>query len=146
MIRSAYGTKRYGWFHVDLQCAKDYTVDAIAKRIIAVGALVIMVCGSVPLLTSVHGQQPSNQLEYEVQTLRERVKDLDNVPTEIALIVAQQKVEADWHREDEEFKGKIVYGMFGLSSAVFMALFGWILQQFGIKIGTESGIQKRREA
>lgn len=138
MPSSGIGTNRTGWFHIDYRCVKDYSVDAIAKRSIAVGAVVILLCGSIPLITSVHGQQPSTQMEYEVQSLRERVKALDNVPTDVALIIAHQRVEDERYKELAEFESKIVWGFVGTSGSLLLGLFMWVLHQFGISFGKQN--------
>lgn len=107
-------------------------MDSVAKRTIAIIALALLICGSIPLLDSVHGQIPQTPQDWEIQHLQEQMKELREVPTQIALIIAQQRIEADWHKEDEDFKGKIVWGFIGTSGSILMALFLWVLHQFGI--------------
>lgn len=111
-------------------------MDSITKRVIALAALVLLVVGSIPILTTnVHGQ-PRSQLEFEVQDLRNRVERLNSIPTDIALIVAHQKLEDERYKEQMEFQSKIVWSLLGASGGWLMLMLGWLLHQFGITIGT----------
>lgn len=141
MERSVFGTIRFGWFRIDQKRAKDYSLDAIAKRVIAASALVLLVAGSIPLVTSVHGQQPTTALEYEVQDLREKVGKFEAVRTDLALVIAHQQLEDERYKEQHDFQGKIVLGFIGEIGGIFMAIFGWFLHQMGITFEVK---QKRR--
>lgn len=145
-MRSIYGTNGTVFVSVDHNVLMNWSVDSVAKRTILVGAMAILLCGSIPLMTSVHGQQPSTQIEFEVQSLRERVKALDNVPTDVALIVAHQRLEDERYKELSEFEDKIVWGFVGTSGSMLLGLFMWILHQFGITFGNQNDGDKRRRA
>lgn len=135
--------RRFNFVTIDTEILHNWNVDSVTKRIIAVAAFLLLVAGSVPLLTSVRGQTPNSPLDYEVRDLRQKVDKLDSVPTEIALILAHQKIEDERYQEQQEFEGKIIWGFVGTSGSILMALFLWVLHQFGITFGSE---KRRRHA
>ncbi len=118
-------------------------MDAIAKRVIAVGALALLITGSMPLLI-VSGQEPATQLEWEVKHLREQYADLKNLPVDVALILAHQRLEDERYKETQEFQGKLLWGFVGTAGSTMMGLFLWALNQFGVSIGSKE--QRRRAA
>ena len=139
-------TLRWGWFEIDMGKARDWSVDSVAKRTIAVAALALIMIGSYPLVTSVHGQQPKTRLDYEIEELRSKVGKLDTMPTEIALIIAHQKVEDERYKEQQDFQGRMIWGFLGTGGGVLMAIFGWAISQFGITFTKLEQQSKRRMA
>lgn len=118
------------FMHFDRRVWEDRSLDAMAKRVIAALAFVLILGASIPVITTVSGQydQPKTQLEYEVRDLREKVEKLADVNTQIALLVAHQKLEDERFNSDQQFKLLIGSG-FGL------AILGWFLQQLGVTFG-----------
>lgn len=127
-------TEPFAWFHVDLKRAKDYSLDAIAKRVIAGGAILLVLAGSLPIVTTVHGQLKS-PLDYEVQDLRERVSKVESLPTDVALIIAHQKLEDERYKDQQDLEGKLLEGFLALTGGIFTAILGWALHQFGVNLG-----------
>lgn len=136
--RSISGTWLYGIVRFDKECAITWSLDYFTKRAIIIGAIVIALSGAVPLL-SVHGQ-PKTDLDWKVQHLDEEVKDLRNVPTEIALIEAHLRLQDEWHKDDQNLKAKMVDGFLAVIGAFCLALFGWLLGQLGITIGKKERV------
>ena len=130
------------WVHVDTEIFHNWSVDTVTKRTISLVALILLVVGAYPLITAVHGQQPKTQLEFEVQDLQQKVSKLDNVPTEIALMIEHQKLEDQRFDQEQAFQNKIIYGFIGTAGSIFLALFIWALNQFGVEIGINH--RKRR--
>lgn len=145
---SDFGTKNIGPFFIDKEVFNNWSMDALAKRVISVAALAILIVGIYPLMTGVHGQQPKNALEWEVQGLRERIDraKIDTMPTEMALIIEHQKLEDERYQEQRDFESKMIWGFLGTGGGILMAFFAWILHQFGISFGGESKGPKRRTA
>lgn len=136
LIRSVYRKSLWDIVHIDRERANNHSVDAIAKRAIAVGALALLITGAMPLVTSVHGQ-PTTQLEWEVQHLREQMQEMRSLPTDVALILAHQRLEDERYKETQEFQGKLLWGFVGTAGSTMMGLFLWALNQFGISIGSK---------
>lgn len=119
-------------------------MDATAKKTLAAAPLVFLLIAALPLMTGVHGQgMTTDQLQVEVERIDKAGRDMQDklitLHETASLIVAQQQVESQWHREEQEFQGKIIWGLFGVAGAVFLALFGWMLSQFGVVIGAKRG-------
>ena len=134
---SIFGTPSF--VTIDTDILHNWSVDQVAKRLIAVGALTLISIGSLPLLTGVHGQSTNPQLQYEVEELQRQVTALPDMKTQLALLAAQVKEEQDtatdhWKRQ-EEFQSKLIWGLLGTAGSVFMAMFVWVLQHFGVTIG-----------
>ena len=130
--------KSHGFLHIDWERATDWSMDAVAKRTIAVAALTLLIAGSVPLITSVHGQVATTPLQQEVEDLRTQVAKLDAVPAELAVVIAHQKLEDERYQQQEDFQNKVVWGFLGTSGGLLLALFGWALNQFGVSFGIRS--------
>src|ERR1019366_988403 len=128
-------THLWGFIHVNNNVLHNWDLDSITTRTILTAALVIALSGAIPLMDSVHGQQPKSDLDYEVQHLQEEMKDLRNVPTEIALIQAELSIQSEWHKEDQELKSKMVDGFLAVIGAICLATLVWLLNQTGITFG-----------
>lgn len=140
IMQQFYPSSNWKWFTVDLRILRDNSLQSSAKKLIAIASVVIFLAGTLPLLTDVHGQGMSTQqLEDEIKRIDSAARDLRDQFHEVnattQLLVAQQKVEAEWHREDQEFQSSIVHGVAAMALGIFLALLGWGLSQFGIVIG-----------
>lgn len=147
--RSEFGTSRRLWFRIDRERAKDWSVDSVAKRILAISALLLLTAGSTPLLIGVHGQQPKTPLEWEVQALTERMDraGVDKLPAAVALVVAHQQLEDERYQEQRDFQSRLLWGFMGTGGSMLLALFGWVLHQCGVILGfgeTKPIIGRRR--
>lgn len=132
--RSVFGTFAYGLVHLDRNVLHNWDLDSITKRVIATAALLILASGAVPFITPVHGE-PKADIDYEIQHIQDELKELRGVPTQMAVMQQELSVMAQWHKEDQDLKSKLVDGFLGVIGAVFLAIFVWWLNQLGITIG-----------
>ena len=122
--------------HFDRKVFDNWSVDQTAKRIIAIAGICIMITGTVPLIQSVHGNPtPQSDLEWEVKHLREEMAEMRSVPTEIALIMAHQKIEDDRYEEEKQFRWKLFEALLSVGGGTFLALLGWLLHESGLAFG-----------
>jgi hypothetical protein len=135
-------TQTFRLFVINTEILHNWSVDSVAKRLIAVASLLLLLSGIMPLITAAHGQSGNGQLDYEIRDLQDRIRKLDAVPTEIALILEHQKIEDEHYKSQQEFQGKVLWGFAGTIGAIFLAMFVWTLNQFGIVLGPER--QRRR--
>ncbi len=106
-------------------------MKAASGKIIAVAAGLIVLIGSLPLLTSVQGQ-PQTQEQYEIQHLQEEIKDFRPLPLEVALIQQQLAIQIEWHKEQQERDNKLLWGFMGVVGGIATLIGGWILHQLGV--------------
>lgn len=109
-------------------------MDAVAKRTIAVAALALILFGSSPFVLPVHSQ-PQSDRDWELQHLQEEMKELRNVPVEIALLQQQVKLEESRYEEQRELEGKLIVGFLGNIGGLLLLIGGWVLHQFGVTVG-----------
>lgn len=133
MERSENRTSTFGMFQIDHERAKDWTLDAVAKRTIAVSAMALVMFGASPLVMPVHSQ-PQTDRDWQLQHLQEEMKDLRNVPLEIALLQQQVKLEESRYEEQRDLESKLILGFLANIGALLLAFAVWALNQFGITV------------
>ena len=132
-------TGLYGLVHFDRNVLNHWNLDTVTKRVIALAPVMMLLMVSVPVMTAVHGQQKSD-VDYELQHMRDEIKELRGVPVQIALMQQQLGVMVEWHKEDQQLKSTLIDGFLGVIGAIFLAVLGWGLTQFGITIGKKERI------
>lgn len=146
--------KMHNWFHVDWERVRDWSMDAVAKRTLIVSGIAMCVYSAlmmagIPMISGVRGQTPPTAQQIQATAERDdilrRLDKLEQIPAELSVIVAEQRVEDEHYKEEREFRDKVsdwisrmVYGMFALIASFMTIGFTFLLNHMGISLFTFS--------
>lgn len=133
--RSGNRTIRLGFVLLDTSVLKDWSLQALTVRLIAIGALTLLSVVTVPLFTQ--GQvQPQTNEQYEIQELQHKFSKFedkyDDVPLKLALLALEVKSVAAAQQRQADLTEKAMMGIIGMCITGILAGLKWLLGSMGI--------------